>query len=71
MVLVQIQPRQQMVAVAYLVKCPTVNGKNRVSRLAGTAHPKLAYSSMEEHYATNAGMKVRLFLSHQKNWPVA
>ena len=35
------------------------------------AHPKMAYSLMEEHCATNAGMKVRLFLSHQKYWPVA
>lgn len=59
-----------MVAVAYLVKYLTVNEGNRVSRLAGTAHPKMAYSSKEEYCATNAGMGVRISLSQQKYFSV-
>jgi hypothetical protein len=47
-----------------MVKCPAVNGRIRVRN--PTAHPKMAYSSMEERRATNAEMRVRIFLSQQK-----
>ena len=68
MVLVQIQPQQQNGGCSLIGKVPRCERGEQGSNPA--AHPKLAYSLMEEHCATNAEMKVRLFLSRQ-NWPVA
>ena len=78
-----------MLALAYVVKCYTVNVENRVRAPESTVikaklneakqpevnpHPLpssvmerdlLVRSSMEEHCASNAEMKVRIFLSQQ------
>lgn len=64
MMQVRILPRQQNGGCSLFGKVSRCEREEQGSNPA--AHPKLAYSSMEEPCATNAEMEVRIFLSQQK-----